>query len=206
MYREYCVYNKVIDNYDKELSRVFKAMDKGIEGIATPVYLIKQIREFIPNTMTIAAPVDYPLGYSSTETRKQIAIHALKSGANALDYVPNHYFFKHRFVELKNEIKTIVRLCEEHSASFRIFLDYHRYSSLINTAKIFKEMGVEIVFPTIGYHHDDFTDNFINSKLIEKKTDLSVIFNGYVWNQKQFDQIKKSNLFGVRFYNSKFLG
>ena len=66
-------------------------------------------------------------------------------------------------------------------------------------------MGVRVGFPTIGYHHDDFVDNVINSKLIERDTNISMIFNGYIWQKEQFEEIVKHNFYGVRVYNLRFL-
>lgn len=205
MYFEYCVYNRIIEDYDKELSKLFKAIDNGVNGIAAPVYLIKQIQEYLPREFSLAVPIDFPLGYNSSTIRKQMALEALQSGANALDYVPNHYFYKNKFTELADEIKTMLRLCEEHSATLRVFLDYHRCPNLINMSKIYEKMGVDFVMPTLGYHHDDFSDNIINARLIEKKTNLKVIFNGYVWSNEQIDILSKTEVFGYRFYNLKYL-
>lgn len=205
MYSEYCIYNEIINDYDKELSKVFKAIDYGVKGIAIPVYLIKQIQEYMPKDIVIAAPIDYPLGYNSSTVRKQMALEALRSGANALDYVPNHFFYKNKFTELSDEIKTLVKLCEEHNSELRVFLDYHRSSNIVNMSKIFHKLGVETVFPTLGYHHDDFSDNLINTKIIEDKTNLKVIFNGYLWKDDQLEALKASNISNIRFYNLKTL-
>jgi hypothetical protein len=68
---------------------------------------------------------------------------------------------------------------------------------------MYYDLGVEIAFPTFGYHHDDFVDNIVNSKIIETKTEMSTIFNGYVWRQDQLDTINKAEIFGLRLYDLK---
>ena len=75
-----------------------------------------------------------------------MVINSLNSGANAIDYVPNHFYLKNKFTELKKEIETIIRICEDHSATIRVFLDYRNSSNIFVMAKIFKEMGIDLFF------------------------------------------------------------
>ncbi len=203
MYVEYCNYNKYIESYEQELKTVFKAIDKGIQGFALPIHMIREIREYIPDTIVLAAPIDYPSGYSSTKVRNHMVLNSVQSGANAIDYVPNQYLLRSKFTELKDEIKTVLNICNDYGATLRIFLDY-RYSGIISIAKQYVAMGIDIGFCTIGYHHDDFYDNLINCKLLSSKTGMSTIFNGYIWTNEQIQLVKQAKTFGIRLYNVDF--
>lgn len=206
MYIEYCNYNKYIDDYTKEIKNVFQAIANGIDGISLPIHMIREMREYLPSNLVVSAPVDYPCGLSSSKVRYHMALNSIKSGANTLDYVPNHYFLKHKFSELKKEIRTLLAICDDYKATLRVFLDYRRSTTNVLTiAEIINSTGVDLVFPTIGYHHDDYFDNIINAKMIEKHTDCSVIFNGYMWKKDQFDFAKECDIFGLRLYNLELL-
>ena len=142
-------------------------------------------------------------GLSATKVREHMAINSLNSGATALDYVPNHYYLKNKFPELKKEVETIMNICEDHEAALRIFLDYRNSTNIVTICKIFHDIGANLFFPTVGYHHDDFFDNIINSKLIEDQIGCHVIFNGYMWKKEQLDFVREADLFGLRLYNLK---
>ncbi len=205
MYIEYCSYDKYIEDYSKEIQNVFTAIGYDVDGLCLPIHLIREVKEYIPPDLIISAPIDYPIGYSCSKTRYSMVLHALKSGANAIDYVPNQYFLRSKFTELTKEIKCILNMCEDYKASFRLFLDYHNYGNVITIAKAYKELGIDLMFPTVGYHHDDFFDNIITSKIIQDKTDISMIFNGYTWMESQIDLIKETDIFGLRLYNLQLL-
>lgn len=200
MYVEYCNYNKYIEDYEKELKNVFHAIDQDIRGLALPIHMIREIREYIPQGIVLASPIDYPLGYSSSKVRYHMVLDAIKSGANAIDYMPNHYYLRAKFRELKQEINAVSIMCKEHGANLRLFMDY-KYGSIESMAKTYAKMDIDLVFCTTGYHHDDFNDNLINCKLIEQKTRLSTIFNGYIWTPEQLETVKNSGIFGIRLYN-----
>lgn len=205
MYIEYCVYDKYIEDYSKEIQNVFTAIGYDVDGLCLPIHLVREVKEYIPPDLIISCPIDYPIGYSCSKTRYSMVLNALKSGANAIDYVPNHYFLRSKFTELSKEIKAILNMCKDYKATLRLFLDYHNYGNVITIAKAYNELGVDIMFPTIGYHHDDFFDNIITSKTIEDKTNISIIFNGYTWMDSQIELIKETNIFGLRVYNLQLL-
>lgn len=200
MYTEYCNYTKYIDNYGDEISKIFKLIEKGIDGIAMPIYLLREVKSLMPEGMVLSCPIDFPSGYSSSKTREHMAIEALRSGANALDYVPNQYFLRNKFNYLSKEIKTMMRICKDYNASLRIFLDKDRVFNVVNLARLYASMKVDFGFITLGYHREDFQDNLIYAALVEQKTKMNVIFNAHIWKEDQLEFIKKSKIFGVRLY------
>jgi len=204
---EYCAYNKHITNYSKEMGSVFKAIDYGVQSIALPIHFLVKTQDIIPEHIDLATPIDYPMGYSSSKTKIGAVLNAVKSGANIIDYVPNSFYLKQDFPKLKQEIQTCLGICKDYNSKFRILLDYNRsdLNTLISIVKIYTQLGVDICFPSIGYHHDDYIDNVINAKIIEEKTDMPMMFNGYLWKKEQFEEVLKYNFFGIRLYNISFL-
>lgn len=203
MYVEYCNYNRYIEDYSKELSEVFLAIENEFNGLALPIHMIREIREYMPDGLVLAAPIDYPSGYSSTKVRIHSVINYCQSGANAIDLVPNQYLLRCKYKDLKSEISTAINICKDYGATLRIFLDYHNVSNVVRFAKMCYDVGVEIAFPTIGYHHDDFFDNLITAKVIDEETEMSTIFNGYMWTKEHVKFAASANLFGIRLYNHK---
>ena len=201
MYFEYCNYNKYIEDYNKELEQIFRSIDQGLGGLALPICLAREVRGYLPDGLVLSTAVDYPSGYGSVKTRQHATLTALKSGINAIDYVPNQYFVRNKFTELTSEVKGALSMCKDYGATLRVFLNYNYIGKITTFARQLESIGVEFAFPTIGYHHDDFFDNLLNTKLVEKETKLSVIFNGYMWTQDQMEMIKKSQIFGARLYN-----
>jgi len=207
MYLEYCIYNNHITDYSEELNKVFKAIDNGVDGLAVPTHFFLKIKDIIADTVELAIPIDYPMGYTLSKNKINSVLNAGKIGANIIDYTPNSYYLKHDFSKLKNEIKTCLGICKDYDMTFRLFLDHNRsdLKDLIAITKIYYELGVDACFPSIGYHHDDFIDNVINAKLIEEKSNMPMMFNGYLWQKEQLDEILKYDFFGIRVYNYKIL-
>lgn len=201
MYIEYCNYNKVIENYNKEISGIFKAIDNDLEGISTSIHLLREIKPYIPDSVTLSVPIDYPLGQSSGKAKEYMVLEAAKAGANSIDYVPNNYLFNLKFKEIEKELQTCLKICNDYGLELRLFLDYKNITNIVNVARSYSDVGVKFAFCTVGYHHDDFTDNILNCKLIEEKTNISMIFNGYIWKTDQKEIIENSKIFGMRLYN-----
>lgn len=205
MYLEYCNYNRQIENYSDELKKVFSAIDYGIKGLNLPIHMIKETREYMPKDMVMSTPVDYPMGYSSSKVKYAMVLNSLKSGANAIDYVPNHYFLKNKFSLLVEEIEAILNMCEDYNASLRLFLDYGNSEAIVVTAKIYDSIGVNLFFPSLGYHHEDFFDNLINCAMLEQESYVFSIFNGQMWKKDQVQTVMDSGIFGARIYNLNLL-
>ncbi|NVM35820.1 MAG: hypothetical protein HWN81_09505 [Candidatus Lokiarchaeota archaeon] len=204
MYIEYCNYNKTIEDYNKELSLVFKAIEKNVNGICIPIHMYHEIKNFVPEGVVCSVPIDYPSGYSSTKTKNHSVLNAVKGGVQSIDYVMNNYLFQSKPNDLEKEIKSVLNICRDYNSTLRIFIDNRLSKDLIGTSKYLSNLGIEFCYPTIGYHHDGFVDTLINCKLIEKDVNINTIFNGYFWTEEQYNILKRSNIFGIRVYNTKF--
>ena len=63
MYREYCNYNQSLINLETEIPKLFNIVDSSlVDGVAVPLYFLKEIFSYLPPGMTIASPVGYPFG------------------------------------------------------------------------------------------------------------------------------------------------
>lgn len=204
MFVEYCNYNKYIEDYSKELANIAFAIEQGIDGICTTVYLLREIKPYARKDLILSAPIDYPLGYSTTKARMNAVFEVARSGANAIDYVPNHYLLKTGFTKLKEELKEINAIVKDYNITLRIFLNHQYNVDILALIKFYNDFGVSVFYPTIGYHHDDFSDNALICEKIQNKGGSFAIFNGYVWSKHQIDILKESDFFGVRLYDFKF--
>jgi len=202
MYIEYCIYNKYIEDYSKELDKIFVAIEEGILNIAVPINFFNSFKNFLPKEVSVSVPIDYPCGLSGTKSKCHLVLNAAKSGAKAIDYTPNHYFLKSGFTELAKEIKSCMKICENYGMDFRLFLNYQNTKEVTSMVKLYTNLGVDTFFPTLGYHHDDFVDNIIISKIIEYQASTKLIFNGYLWRQEQLKEVIKAKIYGIRLYNT----
>jgi len=203
MYFEYCNYNKDIEDYDQELKNIFTAIDQGITGLALPIHMVREVKEFMPKGTVLATSIDYPCGYSSTKVRSHMVLNAVKCGVNAIDYVPNQYFLRNKWTELVSEIKGHLEICREYDATLRVFIDGTKADDIVSLGLRMADLEIEQAFVSIGYHHQDFFDTLLDAKVLEEDTPLSIIFNGYMWRPDQVEIVKKSGLFGARIYNLK---
>jgi len=204
MFLEYCNYNRNLDDYSKEISIAFKCLDAKFTGLAMPVYLVKEIREYLPKNIQIATSIDYPLGCSSTKTRFAMTLEALRSGANVIDYVPNHYWLQSHFVKLQKEIQAILAMCKDYGAELRIFLNSLDHKTLIVLARMYSKLQITTGFCGMGYHYHDFYDHILNGSIVQQQTDMSIIFNGFICNQAHKHILQTSSFSGIRVYDYKF--
>lgn len=205
MFLEYCCYNKILNDYNKETSEIFKAIEGGVNGLALPINLFNELKELIPSEIMVSCPLDYPCGLSSVKAREFEYLNLLKMGVGAIDYVPQNYLYHNKFKELEKEIKKFIRMSKDYGATFRLMMEHNTSKSLIAMGQLYRNMGVQVVLPSIGYHHDDPIDNLIACKNLTKQAGLNCIFNGYFWTEEQADLIKNSKLLGIRLYNLVYL-
>ena len=60
MHLEFCNYNKpYFDDLDKQRREIFDAIQAGFSGVCLPLYLLRDIREYISGIdMSFACPID----------------------------------------------------------------------------------------------------------------------------------------------------
>ena len=180
---------------------VFTASECNLNGICILSAYIGQMREFVPD-MILSCPIDYPQGSSDIKVRNHAIISALRKGANAVDLVLNHPLAMNRKMnELIEDISSNLQICKEYGASLRMMMEYRMFEDanlFFDIASLLKEVGVEYVFPATGHRLDNYRDNLICGKVTFEKSGLKVICNGNISSKKQYEEIKKSQVFGVR--------
>jgi len=209
MYYEYCNYN-TIDVLDtkEEMKKVFKMIDSGLNGYCTDLFQLRKIAKYLPEGFTVSGPVDYPIGRSDRTVRQHETLTLLKAGANAIDLVCHrHYLLNSDWIPLKLDIESIKNICNDYNASLRIMINWHDDKDgnvIVHIAKLLKEYGMDFFIPAIGYHNDEFLDNLIMSHVVQAETGISSICNGYLYLEKQLDQLNKASIFGLRLYTSNY--
>lgn len=180
----------------------FSALNHKINGFCCPPTYLESVREFFIEGVTLATPIDFPLGMADTKVRSHAILVAFRKGANAVDLVCNSNLYhqnKDRFIE---DLITQYDLCKDKKISLRLMLEY-RDNLLRETKEIIraaKTIGIQYVFPSTGYRVDNFNDNLIVALMFEG-IGINAITNGNIFRKEQYGAIVKSGVFGTRFHS-----
>jgi len=173
-----------------------------VNSITLPYYFFKLIKPFINEGYDFSCLIDYPLGVSDAKTRCSAVDQALKAGFNTLDIsMPQVLAANRKYDKIRDDIKNIVDISKSHNATVRYILEYRKFDHfcLKKTCEIFEEMGIKYVFPSSCYFIDNLADNILASVfLYTNSKDLKIICTGNFWQNKHFETIIKSGLFGFR--------
>jgi deoxyribose-phosphate aldolase len=176
-----------------------------LNSITIPFSLVKPLKTLIgriDSKPDISVVVDYPLGISDTKSRLFIATQAIKSGVSAIDVcMPQNLATNRKYDKIREDINNINTLCLEHNVKLRYILEYRFFDHhcLKKICEIFDDFGIKYCFPSTGFFLDNLADNIIASIfLYQNSKDLNIICSGNIWNEKHFETINKSGLFGFR--------
>ena len=202
MYLEYAIYDK---EYNADVKKnVFEALDY-VHGLSIPSIFLTDIHDFLPHGITLSCPIDWPNGWSDTKIRAHETVKAIHKGANAIDLVANVIAFVNNkpkaFVE---DIKVQKSICDENNVSLRVMTDYRKINDMEQFRKMWsllKEAGVEYGFGSTGIYTDDHLDIISLCGIIQQNYAINMICNGNIYLPEQFEQVKKSEPFGIRFTN-----
>ena len=203
MYLEYACYDYSLS--DEEIKKnLTSAAQLGVENIALfysgSSSLLKSFLEEYPQ-VKIYCPVDYPYGLADSKSRLFITTQLAKSGIAGIDMVvPAKFIANRKYDKLRDDIKNNLLVCQENNVTLRYILEYRvfNHETLAKTCQIFKSLGIDYAFPSTGHMIDDINDNLIAAKYLHTKSEIKVICNGNIWTQKQIDNLKNSNIYGVR--------
>ena len=204
MYKELQIYGRDLTQ-DKVQAEMFEAVRYNLSGISVSPFFIPELVELIPEGMVISSPIGYPNGTADTKIKQHATLAAIRKGANAIDLVLNpHLISAGKMTELCEDIIGNMEICGENGATLRIMMEYRVFTPamLLDVAALIKEVGVEYVFPSTGHMLDNSTDNLLMSMALEK-SGLRAITNGNIYKMHQYESIKKSGVFGVRFKSSQ---
>jgi deoxyribose-phosphate aldolase len=174
-----------------------------VNSITVPYYFVKLIKSFINNGLDFSCFIDYPLGISDNKTRCAAVDQALKAGFNSLDItMPQNLAANRKYDKIRDDIKSILDIVSAyHNVNTRYILEYRKFDHycLKKICEIFETLGIKYVFPSSGYFIDDLADNILASIFLHKNSkDLKIISTGNIWQEKHFDTLIKSGLFGLR--------
>lgn len=174
-----------------------------INSITVPYYLVKSIKNLVPNDrISLSCLIDYPLGISDTKTRQFAIDQAFKVGINFVDVaMPQNLAANRKYDKIRDDIKNTVEFCTTNNIQVRYILEYRVFDHhcLKKICEIFETYKVNYVFPSTGFFLDNLADNILASIfLYQNSKDLNVISTGNIWANKHFDTLSKSGLFGFR--------
>tara|TARA_R110000751_G_scaffold179755_3_gene286106 strand:+ start:2092 stop:2739 length:648 start_codon:yes stop_codon:yes gene_type:complete len=210
MYLEFCSYNNShFDGLENQTRQVFDAVSVGFSGIAVPIYLLKEVATYFSGTtIDVATVIDFPNGTSDKKIRQHEVLVSLRAGADFIDIPINPYFIRDRkYSRIESEIKTFLRMCKDYGADPRMIIQHnlHPMKESLALARLMQDLEVPYILPASGFHNDDMYDNLVLCSSIEEKTDIKTIFNGHIWLENQYNNVIKSNIFGLRLYSFNLL-
>ena len=210
MYLEFCNYNKsYVNNIDYQIKQIFEAIDLGMNGISIPLYLANRMSEDLSGLdISVSCPVDYPTGTGGKKIRTHETLSIAKTYVNTIDLVLNPILVKEeKLLELKKEVRTHIKICNDYNCTLRVILHHNLYplQQVITLARIVEDAGCNFVIPSAGFHNDDIYDNLLTAKIIENKTSIKSICNGYIWLDEQYKTVCDADIFGLRIYSLNIL-
>jgi deoxyribose-phosphate aldolase len=194
---------------ETQTRQVFDAVSVGFSAVAVPTYLLKEVATYFSRTtIDVATVIDFPNGTSDKKVRQHEVLISLRAGADFVDIPINPYLVRDRkYSRIESEIKTFLRMCEDYGASPRMIMQHnlHSMKESLALARFMQDLGVPHILPASGFHNDDMYDNLVLCSSIEEKTGIKTIFNGHIWLESQYDNVIKSNIFGLRLYSFNLL-
>jgi deoxyribose-phosphate aldolase len=173
-----------------------------INSITAPFYLIKSIKNLIPENIILSCLIDYPLGVSDIKTRKFAIEQAAKIGTNAVDIaMPQNLAANRKYDKIREDIKFAKEFCDANNIQIRYILEYRTFDHhcLKKICEIFENHQIKYVYPSTGFFLDNLADNILASIFLHQNSkDLNIISTGNLWTNKHFDTLLKSGLFGFR--------
>lgn len=204
MQLEYACYDRALTEEEVK-NNISSAAKLGIKNISTYQYSLPYIKPLVTEyNLFVTCPVDYPYGLSDLKSRNFMVSQVAKSGVNRIDLVtPSKCVTNRKYDKIRDDIKSNVEICQANNVELRYILEYRVFSheTLAKICQIFKSMGVDTVIPSTGQMLDDINDNIIAAKYLSAKSNIKVVINGNIWNQKHIDNIKSSNIEQIMLYH-----
>jgi deoxyribose-phosphate aldolase len=172
-------------------------------SITVPYFFGKTIKQFT-NSKQISAScfIDFPLGISDLNSRILLAKNAINYGFNAIDIcMPQNLAANRKYTKIRDDVQAFIDIKNEKNIDIRYILEYRKFDHycLKKICEIFDVMGIQYVFPSTGYFIDNLADNILASIfLYQNSKDIKVISTGNAWQNKHFETLIKSGLFGLR--------
>lgn len=173
-----------------------------VNSITVPHYFSKLVKPYLATGLDFSCFIDFPLGISDSKTRITAADQAIKSGFNTIDIsMPQNLAANRKYDKIRDDIKSISDLKINDNINIRYVLEYRKFDHycLKKICEIFDNLGIKYIFPSTGYFIDNLADNILAAIfLYNNSKDLKIICTGNMWQDKHFETIIKSGLFGFR--------
>ncbi len=174
-----------------------------VHSITVPYFFGKIIKPYIDQKkITLSCFVDFPLGILDQESRINAVKAAIKYGFNSVDIcMPQNLAANRKYNKIREDVQSILDIKKEHNIDIRYILEYRKFDHycLKKICEIFDTLGIQYVFPSTGYFLDNLADNILASIfLYQNSKDIKVISTGNIWQDKHFDTLVKSGLYGLR--------
>lgn len=201
MYRELSCYDSDLKKQEI-IKSCFLSIHKNFNGFCVPEHFLSSVKEFMPQGMVLAAPIDYPKGFSSSQAKLHSITSCIRKGANAVDVVLNKNICTEKDLDkLGENVSAYSNLCKQKACSLRIMLEYRLYEDpdfVYDLCEICQECGADYIFVSTGSMADDISDHLITAKIVEEMLDIDIIYNADIWTAEQYEKIAASEVFGVR--------
>lgn len=201
MYIDFAIIN-TDTNETETKTTISQACKYPINSITIPYYLIKGVKNIIPEHITISCLIDFPLGISDSKTRRYAIEQAHKLNIGCVDIsMPQNLAANRKYDKIREDIKLTQEYCIEHNIETRYILEYRVFDHhcLKKICEICDNFNIRHVYPSSGYFIDNLADNILASIFLHQNSkDLNVVCTGNTWTNKHFDTISKSGLFGLR--------
>lgn len=175
------------------------------DSITVPHFFIKPAKHFIANkNIRLSSFIDFPLGISDSVGRASSIKNTIASGVDAIDIcMPQNLAANRKYSKIREDIQTTIAIKDAANLSvdIRYILEYRKFDHycLKKICEIFDSFGIQYVFPSTGYFIDNLADNILASIfLYQNSKDIKVISTGNAWQDKHFETLIKSGLYGFR--------
>jgi deoxyribose-phosphate aldolase len=205
-YIEYASYDYGITEIEL-IDQLNKSYKKGITNYSLLPYSINTIKNlefYKEGSIIISTPVDFPYGLSDLKTRNVAVAQCIKAGANIIDlFVPTKIITNRKYDKFREDIKSNLEICLEKNVKLRYILEYRIFNHQIlsKVCQILTGLGIDTVLPSSGMMIDDIYDNLIACNFFLEKTQIKVIANGNIYNEKQAKCANEANIYGIRLHH-----
>jgi deoxyribose-phosphate aldolase len=160
------------------------------------------------SSVELCSLIDFPDGLQCLSARLADILYSVRSGAKYVDVpINNTLIVDKNFAKMRNEFKSCLEPCGLNNVKLRPILEYrlHEVDTIITVCENLLSIGISEVISATGRMGDEFSDDLLICKEIQDKVGMSVVFGGSCQTKKQYDNLVKAKIKGVRVISPKAL-
>lgn len=128
-----------------------EALREGMASVCIPPSFVKRAKEAFPK-LTVCTVVGFPLGYSTTESKRQETLQAVREGADEVDMVINIGAAKEgRFDSVTEEIAALKAACGDKVLKVIVETCYLTEEEKIALCRCVTEGGADYIKTSTGF-------------------------------------------------------